>query len=118
MSTVTPGIQPIPATKPAAAPLPVTKPTELLQNQPSFLAANLHPVLLASILIFSFKSLLRDPVNTLIGLAPTVAIVQVGYCVLCLPSTGQAPPPANKPGQKKKASKPAQDLGTKIVVCV
>ena len=100
----------------ATAPIPSSKPVDILQTQLSLLYANLHPILLLSILLFSFRSLVEDPVNTLLGLAPTVAIVQALYCVLCLPSTGQIPAPAPKPGQKKKAAKPAQDIWAKVVV--
>lgn len=117
MSAAASQIKPVPASKPPQTPQPPqTKPIEVFSNDTSRLAANLHPILLSSVLIFSFKSLVRDPVNTLIGLAPTVAIVQLAYCVICLPSTGQPPPPAHKPGQKKKIAKPVQDLGTKAVV--
>ena len=100
----------------ATAPIPSSKPVDILQSQLSLLYANLHPILLLSILLVSFRSLVEDPVNTLLGLAPTVAILQALYCVLCLPSTGQTPAPAPKPGQKKKAAKPAQDIWAKIVV--
>ena len=92
------------------------KPTDILGGQYSFSYSNLQPVLLLGTLLFSFRSLVNDPVNTLLGLAPTVALVQLAYCVLCLPSSGQAPSTPLKPGQKKKASKPAQDLGVKVVV--
>ncbi|KAK5170413.1 Glycosylphosphatidylinositol (GPI) anchor assembly protein [Saxophila tyrrhenica] len=94
---------------------PPSKPVDILQTQPSLLYSNLHPILLLSILLFSFKTLVRDPVNTLLGLAPTVTILQALYCVLCLPSTNQAPAPPQKPGQKKKQAKPAQDAWAKAV---
>ncbi|KAK3722546.1 Glycosylphosphatidylinositol (GPI) anchor assembly protein [Vermiconidia calcicola] len=100
--------------KPAAA-APNEKPVEILQNQASQFYANLHPVLLLSILLVSFRSLVQDPVSTLLGLAPTIAVVQAVYCVLCLPSTGQPAASPPKPGQKKKAAKPAQDLWAKAV---
>ena len=96
--------------------IPLSKPIDILQTQPSQLYANLHPVLLISLLLFSFKNLVEDPVNTLLGIAPTIAIIQAVYCVICLPSTGQAPAPAPKPGQKKKAAKPSQDIWAKVVV--
>jgi hypothetical protein len=113
MSTPTPS-KPAMASKSPSAP---SKPIEIFQTQPSQLIANLHPILLLSVLIFSFKSLVNDPVNTLIGIAPTIALVQAIYCVVCLPSTGQAPPPPLKPGQKRKAASFTQDLGAKVVVC-
>ena len=95
---------------PVAAPL---KPVDILQTQIAQSYAHLHPILLLSGLLLSFRSLVHDPVNTLLGLAPTVTILQAVYCVLCLPIPGQAA----KSGQKKKASKQSQDIWSKIVVC-
>ncbi|KAK4506707.1 hypothetical protein PRZ48_000440 [Zasmidium cellare] len=99
----------------SADPQKPLKHVDILQNQASLLFANLHPVLLLSVVPISFKSLVNDPVNTLLGLAPTVALVQAIYCIVCLPSTGQTPPPAHKPGQKKKSGKPVQDIWAKVV---
>jgi len=112
----TPGIKPIPASKPAPIPLPQAKPTEILHDQYSFLASNLHAVILLSGLVLSFNRLVENPIATLAKLSPLVIILQLAYCFLCLPSTGQAPPP---PKQKwKKQSKPTQDFGARAVVCV
>ena len=97
---------------------PPSKPVDILPSQPSQLYCNLHPILLSSILALSFKTLVHDPVNTLLGLAPTIAILQAVYCVICLPSTGQTPPPVRKPGEKKKPQKAGQDIWAKIVVCL
>ncbi|EME49762.1 hypothetical protein DOTSEDRAFT_68518 [Dothistroma septosporum NZE10] len=91
------------------------KPVDLLQSQLSLLYANLHTILLLSLIPLGFKSLVEDPVNTLLGLAPTVAIVQALYCVLCLSSSGQAPAPKSKFGQKTKTGKPIQDTWAKVV---
>lgn len=109
MSSTAVNAKPVEVAKPG-------KPVDLLQSQVSLLYANLHPVLLLSLIPLGFKSLVQDPVNTLLGLAPTVALVQALYCVLCLPSTGQTPSPKSKPGQKTKTSKPAQDVWAKVVV--
>lgn len=95
---------------------PSSKPIEVHQNQPSQLYANLHPAILLSLVLFLFKSLVNDPVNTLLWLAPVVALIQAAYCVICLPASGQTPPPAHKPGQKKKPSKALQDIWAKAVV--
>lgn len=102
-----------------AKPSPPSKPIDILPTQLSQLYANLHPILLLSILIFSFPSLVRDPINTLLGIAPTTTILQAFYCVLCLPSSNQAAPGSStttRPGQKKKPVKPAQDVWAKTVV--
>jgi len=105
-----------PATKAPPSPIP-SKPIDILQSQTSQLYANVHPALLLSLLLLSFNALVSDPVNTLSALAPAVALLQAIYCVLCLPYTGQAPAPAHKPGQKKKAVKPGQDIWARLVVC-
>ncbi|KAK5114117.1 hypothetical protein LTR62_002686 [Meristemomyces frigidus] len=61
------------------------KPISLLITQTSTFYSNLHPVLLLGTLLFSFRSLVADPVTTLLGLAPTIAILQAMYCILCFP---------------------------------
>ncbi|KAF1821192.1 uncharacterized protein K489DRAFT_268634 [Dissoconium aciculare CBS 342.82] len=108
-----------PAASPAAAAAAAAiAPIEILTTPESRFYANLHPILLLSIFIAAFRSLVADPLNTLLGLAPTVAILQAAYCVLCLPSSGNPSTAPAKPGQKKKkAAKPTQDLAAKIVVC-
>lgn len=93
-----------------------TRHVDVLPDNASQFYANLHPVLLLSLIPFSFKSLVNDPVNTLLGLAPAVLLVQAIYCVVCLPSSGQNPPTKSKPGEKRKPAKPAQDIWSKIVV--
>jgi len=109
---------PTPNPKPAEAATPPNKPIDLLQTQPSLLYANLHPILLLSLLLVNFKNLVNNPVSTLLALAPIVTAIQAVYCVICLPPAGQMPVPAPKPGQKKKAAKPAQDIWAKVVVSV
>ncbi|KAF2214857.1 hypothetical protein CERZMDRAFT_82761 [Cercospora zeae-maydis SCOH1-5] len=98
--------------------LPAGKAVDILQNAPSQLYANLHPILLLSIIPIAFASLVADPVNTLLGLAPTTLVLQAIYCVVCLPHTGQPTPPKSKPGQKTKPAKPAQDIWAKLVPAV
>ena len=93
-----------------------SKPVDILQSQYSLLYANIHPVLILSLLLYNFQNLVRDPVDTLLGLAPTIAVLQSVYCVGCLPCTGQTIASPPKPGQKKKATKPAQDVWSKLVV--
>lgn len=105
-----------PVTKPPPTP-PPSKPIDVLQTQSSLFYSNLHPILLLSPLLFSFRSLVHDPVTTLLGLAPTIAFLQALYCILCLPSPGpNGPTTTPKPGQKKKPAKTGQDIWGKIVV--
>lgn len=92
---------------------------DVLATPASQLYANLHPVLLLSLLVFGFRSLVNDPVSTLLAFAPTLALLQAAYCVICLPNSNTpAAAVASRPGQKKKAAKPAQDLAGKLVVCI
>jgi hypothetical protein len=111
------------STQPVAIPIVAASaatgitPIEVLTTPESRFYANLHPILLLAIFIAAFRSLVADPINTLLGLAPTVAILQAAYCILCLPSSGNPAPAPPKPGQKKKKpAKPTQDLAAKIVV--
>ncbi|KAK1071782.1 Glycosylphosphatidylinositol (GPI) anchor assembly protein [Friedmanniomyces endolithicus] len=103
------------ATKPDTAQRP-GRPIDLLQTQPSFFFANLQPILLLGTVLLSFRSLVADPVNILLALASTTAIVQALYCVICLPSTGDTATPITKPGQKKKTPKTQrQDIWAKVI---
>lgn len=112
-----PNIKPVPASKPATTSTPHLKPTEILHDDYAFLAANLYPAILLAGLALSFNRLVEDPVSTLSKSAPIVIILQIFYCFLCLPSTGQAPPPPkNKWG--KKPARSTQDFGAKAVVSI
>nr|OQO15664.1 hypothetical protein B0A51_15764 [Rachicladosporium sp. CCFEE 5018] len=111
----TPGILPIPSSKSAPDPPVISKPVSILDNDIARLVSNTHPVLLLSIPLLSFPRVVEDPISALIGLASTTAVIQLLYCLVCLPSTGQAPPPPLKPGQKRKSVKLAQDLGARLV---
>lgn len=97
------------------APLAVqpNKPIEILPSPSSQLFSNLHPILLLGTLLFNFKTLVNDPVNTLLGLAPTIALLQAFYCILCLPPPGSQA----KGSAKKKGAKASSDLAGRIVVC-
>ena len=102
--------------KTGQAPSPAVKPIDILTTSTSQLYAHLHPVFLLSALFFAFGRLVQDPVNTLLALTPITAALQAVYCIGCLPSTGQTP--TTRPGQKKKkATKPQENIGNKIVVC-
>ena len=101
-----------PSDKPAPAQMP-SKPLTLLPDATAQLYANLHPILLLSILVVTFPSLVADPVPALLGLAPTTATLQLLYCVLCLPLPAS---PVPKPGQKKKPPRGGQDVWARVVV--
>ena len=96
--------------------VPEEKPIDILSAPQSQAVANLHPVVLVAIIGVTFTRLVADPVATLIALAPVIAGLQAVYCILCLPSSAQAPP-APKPGPKKtKGQKPPGDIWTKVIV--
>ncbi|KXT10428.1 hypothetical protein AC579_7885 [Pseudocercospora musae] len=98
-----------------AAALSTGKAIDVLPSQTSQLFASIHSVLLLSLIPIAFRSLVSEPVNTLLELAPTTLIVQAIYCTVCLPSSGQSAPPKPKPGQKAKPVKPAQDAWARLV---
>ncbi|KAK4556878.1 Glycosylphosphatidylinositol (GPI) anchor assembly protein [Recurvomyces mirabilis] len=96
---------------------PAAQPISILSTQSALFFANLQPILLLGTLLFNFRSLVADPVGTLLGLAPTIAIVQTLYCVICLPIAAQVEEAGRKAasktgagvGVKKKSTKTAQD---------
>ena len=106
---------------------PPSQPVTILSTQPALFFANLQPILLLGTVLFSFRSLVADPVSTLLGLAPTIAIVQTLYCVICLPVAAQAEEAGKKVASKagvgvaikKKGTKTQEpDVWAKLVVCI
>ena len=93
-----------------------TKPIDIFQTQYSLIYANVHPVLLLSLLLFNFGALVQDPVSALTKSIVGTALLQAIYCVVCLPSTGQSTAKSGSKGQKKKGAKASQDIWSKLVV--
>ncbi|KAF2154677.1 hypothetical protein K461DRAFT_100052 [Myriangium duriaei CBS 260.36] len=73
----------------------------------------LHPVLVLGIFLASFRSLVADPLSTMLGVLAPLAALQAVYAVLCLPGTQASP--SSKSSGGKKAPAQSQGLGAKIV---
>lgn len=66
----------------------ISRPIENLDNDLARIFAHIHPILLLSVYLRNFSQLVQDPVSVLaVGLLP-LAVVQVGWCVICLPPAG------------------------------
>lgn len=86
--------------------------------------STIHPLLLLSLYYFAFPFLVSDPVLTLQNSLPPLSILQLGYVVTCLPTSGgspfvpAAPSKTPKSGPRKRPSPPRQNvgLGGKVVV--
>ncbi|KAI2473197.1 GPI biosynthesis protein family Pig-F-domain-containing protein [Annulohypoxylon bovei var. microspora] len=95
-------------------------PTQAVQTIASPLAQvvrHAYPVLLISLFLIRFDSLVADPVAAMSNSLPIVMAMQVMYAVTCLPPAGsQATKPAKKlrPGEKKKPG--SDSIGPNIAV--
>ncbi|KAK3378077.1 GPI biosynthesis protein family Pig-F-domain-containing protein [Podospora didyma] len=82
-----------------------TKQTALAQS-----TRHAFPALLAVLFIVRFNSLVEDPVSIMATSLPLVAILQMGYVLICLPVAGSHHPSGRtaaaarkpRPGEKKK----------------
>lgn len=88
------------------------------------LYTHLHPIIVLSIYLVSFKLVVADPVSALASLLVPLAALQAVYVVVCLPPTGSHDIPGgklgssgSKKGAKGKAKKGDVTLGMKIIVC-
>lgn len=99
--------------------------TPITLNDTDFakLYTHLHPIIVLSIYLVSFKLVVADPVSSLASLLVPLAALQAVYVVVCLPPTGSHDIPGGKlggSGSKKtgkgKAKKPDVTLGMKIIV--
>ncbi|KAK3946025.1 glycosylphophatidylinositol anchor phosphoethanolamine transferase [Diplogelasinospora grovesii] len=82
------------------------RPVELQQTPASQAARRAIPVLIAAVYLVRFSALVADPVAWMKTTLPQIAILQVAYVLLCLPTPGAAQKPAAnrklRPGEKKK----------------
>ena len=113
-----------PAAKPAAPPV------SILPSQIAQAYSLAHPAVLLVVLVVRFRALVKDPVAELLNDLPFLALLQVGYVMVCLPPAGSvvAPPPsssssagasagaseASSDGDEKK--RPSSGAGTGTVV--
>ena len=63
-------------------------PIPTLPNQPALAVRIAHPVLIAVLLMSSFRSLVTDPTATMCVTLPITSAIQVLYVVTCLPPAG------------------------------
>ncbi|MCJ1271024.1 Glycosylphosphatidylinositol (GPI) anchor assembly protein [Lobaria immixta] len=103
--------------------VPTSQPINALSTDVARVYTTIHPFLLLSLYYFSFPSLVSDPVLVLQNSLLPLSVLQLGYVVTCLPTSGSsspippAPSKASKPGQRKRPSPARQNvgLGGKIV---
>lgn len=101
--------------KPSAA-----APIEPLKNDAAQIYTHVHPVVVLSLYVFSFKSIVADPVPALLNILAPLAVLQIAYVAICLPPTGETPKvKKTKPGEKKKQASGKLESGVNgtIVVC-
>jgi len=96
------------ATKPES---PTSAPIDLLDNDIARIYTHLHPLLLLSLFYFQFNALVANPVQTLLSSLVPLALLQIAYCILCLPpTTGSSSPQAKVAGKKGKSGKGKDEL--------
>ncbi|KAI2638869.1 GPI biosynthesis protein Pig-F [Hypomontagnella submonticulosa] len=94
-----------------------TQAVRIMESSQAQVVRHLHPVLLASLFLARFSTLVADPVSTMSSAIPVVVVVQVTYAITCLPAAGsQIAKPAKKlrPGEKKKPG--SEGTGPNIAV--
>lgn len=79
------------------APPKASLPIELLPTGLAPIFTHIHPVLLLSAYYLRFPALVADPTQTLLNSLAPLAVVQMGYAIICLPATGTNPRPSKKP---------------------
>lgn len=102
--------------KPKSTSLPIN----ILDNDIARIYTHIHPVLVLSLYAFSFKSIVADPVPTLLNGVIPITALQVTYAIICLPPTSagsrSSPSSEKTKGGKKKAAKDEGGVGAKLVV--
>ncbi|KAJ5573368.1 Glycosylphosphatidylinositol anchor biosynthesis protein 11 [Penicillium hispanicum] len=85
-----------PAEKPSAPPINVL-PSQLAQAY-----SYVHPALLLVLCTVRFQALVADPVRELLTDLPWLALLQIFYVMLCLPSAGSTEGTSSADGEEKK----------------
>lgn len=83
----------------------VLSPVQLKSTSAAQAGRHLQPAALAGLFLVQFNGLVDDPVRTLANTLPLVAVVQIGYVLVCLPVAGSQAGKLSKkakPGDKKK----------------
>lgn len=74
---------------------PTTPPISLLQTDAARRYTHVHAPLLFGFYVFRFNALVADPVSTMLNDLPYVALLQLTFCLLCLPPAGTAVAPGS-----------------------
>lgn len=112
-------------TPPATMSKPLLLPVDILGGPLAGTYAQIHPVLVLGMIYMSFQNIVADPVNSLLRLAPIVALLQLVYCVICLPISGArgssniakpTQPQRRKPGAGNVSKVHGQPVTARIIV--
>ncbi|KAF2200364.1 hypothetical protein GQ43DRAFT_77180 [Delitschia confertaspora ATCC 74209] len=81
-------------------------PIDVLHKDTAKLYTHIHPILLLSLYVFQFKSIVADPVPALVNTLIALGVLQIAYVSICLPPTGGSatPAPVARAGGKKKTA--------------
>lgn len=85
-------------------------PVKPLENDVAKLYTHIHPILVLSTYIFSFQSIVENPVRSLYILLLPLSILQVIYVVLCLPPV---PPAGTATTTTSQKNVPLKVFGSK-----
>ncbi|PGH08844.1 hypothetical protein AJ79_05848 [Helicocarpus griseus UAMH5409] len=79
-------------------------PVSILSSPAAQTYAHLHPLLLLCLFALRFGALVDDPVSTLLGALPLLALLQGVYAVVCLPAAGGSGESSSSSSGKGKGS--------------
>lgn len=106
--------------------VPVSQPVTIRDSDAARLYTHIHPVLLLSLLValyqFHFRALVDNTLWTLTWTLVPLALLQMLYCIICLPpssgSSSSARPTSSKTPKKKRVqfAKPPATVATLIIV--
>ena len=101
--------------------VPVSQTIPILTTDAARVYRHIHPALILALYYLCFPTLVADPVSTLwLSILP-LALLQIVYCLLCLPpSSGRStsqPTPSKTPKKKRvQFAKPPATLASNIIV--
>ena len=81
---------------------PLSQPVLILNSDTARLYTHIHPVLLPASLYFLFPRLVSDPVYTLSWTVIPLTLLQMAYCMTCLPPSSGSSTPQSTPSKTPK----------------
>ena len=72
----------------APTPKPSAPPVNIFPSPAARLYSYVHPVLLVTVYVASFPSLVADPITKLLNDLPLLSVLQIAYVMVCLPPAG------------------------------